>query len=577
MASSLLAMKKVSRKVHTPISFRAQRQLRFTPASLTSTPANSNQNDSQDNSAADFSTPADQQMAAQNTDVSHSKEQTSDDQLQAALSLQALNQQHSDNTTTPPLPALPLMQTRILPWEIAGNKVTSLYKSSPPDLVYPAGSRDEAVNERFITRMNMYLTQNFLVRSALSKATPHPFANYDRLKRYWAALGDSNRIFNTTETFATLDEIKVNGHMGFHSEMIELLWFGGCVSYGNIMAETYAIIYNWIKPDDLPDLEGLCEVHDGITFRDVVIKSLQTVRLQHTQELINHLYSKLDDIKLIMRPGGMTGYFAQVRSVKLRMKKQGEMVSESYLLRRIFLAVKGKHKKLDAVAAELRRKAGVSGVPIPIERVQDCLVDTFDFEIPSEDKKEKTSTVPANFATKRRAGDEHENGYPKKKKWKRRTFPKGSCANCPESTSHTTPYCYKTVRARKGLPSGWKWCTVHTEGIHYEHLCKRHAPNYPPPPKTTAARAEVEVSPDHLRQQLIAMIASTQPSQPAHSCGNGIVITKPKAREDFRQARDIPTNAATYGPPVDQIVKTIIGMSPDQRKQLQCQLADAGF
>ena len=87
-------MKKVTRKVHTPISFRAQRQLRFTPTSAISTPANPKQNESQDNAAADFSTPAGQQIAAQNINTSHAKDQNSDDQLQAALSLQALNQQN---------------------------------------------------------------------------------------------------------------------------------------------------------------------------------------------------------------------------------------------------------------------------------------------------------------------------------------------------------------------------------------------------------------------------------------------------------------------------------------------------
>ena len=191
--------------------------------------------------------------------------------------------------------------------------------------------------------------------------------------------------------------------------MIDLLWFGGCATYDNIMAETYTTIYNWINPENLSllDLEGLCEVHDDITFRDVAVKSLQTVRLQHTQDLINHLYSKLaDNIKLIMRPVGMTGYFAQVRSVKLRMKKKGEIVSESYLLRRTFLAVKGKHKKLDEVVAELRRKAGVSGVPIPLSNVFRTAWLTHSIsKFRQKKKKEKTSTVQANLATKRRASD----------------------------------------------------------------------------------------------------------------------------------------------------------------------------
>ena len=74
-------------------------------------------------------------------------------------------------------------------------------------------------------------------------------------------MGSPNKVFNTTETFSTLDKIKSNGHEAFHSELVELLWFGGVVSYGSIMAEVYAIIYKWIDPDDLPEIEGLCEIN----------------------------------------------------------------------------------------------------------------------------------------------------------------------------------------------------------------------------------------------------------------------------------------------------------------------------
>ena len=129
--------------------------------------------------------------------------------------------------------------------------------------------------------MDMYLNRNFLVRSIMNGDTPHPFLYYSRLQQYWQAVGTPNRKFNTTETFSTLDEIKSNGHGAFHDELTELLWFGGIVSYGNIMAETYAIMYNWIKPVDLSDIEGMCEYNDGVTFRMVIIDSLRLLRPQH--------------------------------------------------------------------------------------------------------------------------------------------------------------------------------------------------------------------------------------------------------------------------------------------------------
>ena len=78
-------------------------------------------------------------------------------------------------------------------------------------------------------------------------------------------IGD-NWSFDITKTFAMLQEIFDNDHTDFHQELYELLWFDGVLSYGNIMRETYAIIYSWIDADVLPDVDGLCEVDDGVLF-----------------------------------------------------------------------------------------------------------------------------------------------------------------------------------------------------------------------------------------------------------------------------------------------------------------------
>ena len=128
--------------------------------------------------------------------------------------------------------------------------------------------------------------------------------------------------------------------------MYELLWFGGVLSYGNIMRETCAIMHGMIALDNLPDLEGLCEASDGVSFRLVIKKSLRLVRPKHIQEIISRLYNQLDNTKLIMRTGGMAAYFGRLQKFKIDMKKHGEIVSDAYLLRRTTMAVSGKHKYL---------------------------------------------------------------------------------------------------------------------------------------------------------------------------------------------------------------------------------------
>ena len=246
----------------------------------------------------------------------------------------------------------------MLPWETLGSKATDLYKKVPPKLKYPAGSQEQSVNDRFLKRMDMYLFSNYQVRSVLVGSRPHPFLNYPRLKEYWTKRDSPLWKFDTTKTFAMLQAIKDQGHLDFHHELTELLRFGGVLSYGNIMRETYAIIYSFVDPDDLPDLEGLCEEDDGPTFRIILQRSLLIIRANHTQEIISDLYAKLDSAKLVMRPRGMAAYFGRITKFKNKLKTNQEIVSDSYLLRRTYLAIEGKHKKLDEAVSALRRAAG---------------------------------------------------------------------------------------------------------------------------------------------------------------------------------------------------------------------------
>ena len=148
----------------------------------------------------------------------------------------------------------------------------------------------------------MHLFSNFQVRKVLVGDRPHPFADYERLTQYWQQQGVNDWTFDTSTTFATLQEIFDKGHTDFHQELYELLWFGGVLSYGNIMRETYAILYTCIDADVLPDIDGLCEIDDGVTFRRVIIQSLRVIRPQHKQALISAEYEKLEGTTLRFTP-----------------------------------------------------------------------------------------------------------------------------------------------------------------------------------------------------------------------------------------------------------------------------------
>ena len=388
-----------------------------------------------------------------------------------------------------------------------------------------------------------------------------------------------------------LQEIFENGHTDFHQELYDLLWFGGVLSYGNIMRETYAIMYSWIEAEDLPDIDGLCEVDDGVTFRKVIIKSLRVVRTKHTQEIISRLYEKLDGTELVMRPGGMTAFFGRLKKHKLALKKHGEIVSDAYLLRRTTLAISGKHKTLTDALVEMRKIAGASGVPTTFAQAKDNLIDTFQFETPDSQKTEKLSaTVDANRADnqngqRKRRGDNDQRSQQRK----RRKLPKGSCKHCPESTTHYTSECYVTIREQMGLPGGWQWCTVHKKGTHYDHKCRRHAPNFPPVPKIipTAAAAACTPCQDQLTNRVLTMLGiPTHQPQPLQQQQQqhfpkkrkSIVITpSEKSQQNFRTARNVPTNVATQGPQVTNILASILAMDENQRQALTAGLTDAGF
>ena len=382
--------------------------------------------------------------------------------------------------------------------------------------------------------------------------------------------------------------------MAFHQELSELLWFGGTISYGNIMQQSYALImYSWIDPQEFPDLEGLCEENDGVTFRKIIRESLRIVRAQHVQTLISREYDKMCELTLVMKPRDMSAFFAKMNKYRLKLKKYGDTVSDTFLLHQCYTSIRGRHSELDKAIADMRKKAGTSGTPTTFIEAKEQLIDIFDFEVPITAKTEKDPAppVPAKQAgadpdpnRKRRPGPNDKT--PRKRA--RRTFPKGSCKYCPEATNHDTSTCYMTTRERMGLPAGYQWCLYHKKGTHYEHLCRRHAPDYPPVPTAKACLA----CPDQnttgssntgqLIQRIMGMVAShlpdQLPQQQPQQTRQAIKITPPPSRtQNFQQARSIPTNAATNGPPVADIVNRVMALSKKDREALSTQLEAAGF
>ena len=591
----MFSLAKVSankRKYHTPTTYRSQRRLFFTPDSASlQTP----------NTHADWHPVLPTQPPSPSADPQNTLRIDAADGN--AYTLNSFIQEYGGSTASPPqewedaqevtatIQCTPQTENfppnklaspeRVLPWENAASKITKLFNIAPPKLKYPAGSRDEDTNKRFIKKMDHYLFRSYHVRSVLVGEREHPFQNYPRLQQYWNIMGYPDWKFDSATTFALLDTIKANQHMQFHKELYDLLWFGGVVSYGNIMREIYAILYDWVDDTDLPDLEGLCEENDGPNFRKAMMNGLRLVRIQHTQEIIARLYNKLDGTLLVMRPGGMAAFFAKLNRIRLDLKKKHEHVSESYLLHRTYQAVESKHDKLTRAIAEMRRVAGATGTPTSFDKAKDNLIDTFDFEVPASAKTEKPlSNVSVNLAGNQ-FGNSNSGKYngkqrqkPSKKKAKR-VFPKGSCANCPNATDHTTPYCYLTKRKNKGLPPGWKWCTTHKNSLHYDHACFRHAPNYPPVPKIMA---QPENSSKALHGRVLKMLGLGD--DPSNSVPQPKIVITPAVQQPPQlppTAHRVPTNSASHGPPVNNIFGKIMTMSKPDRMLLAARLQKAGF
>ena len=284
----------------------------------------------------------------------------------------------------------------------------------------------------------------------------------------------------------------------------------------------------------------------------------------------------------------MTAFFGRLNKHRLKLKQYGETVSDAYLLRRTSLAMENKDKSLTDAMKAMRKLAGATGVPTTYTHARDNLIDTFQFETPDDAKKEQAlTTTGANFAgrkpepEKRKREDDKDNRNRRRRR--NRNLPKGSCKNCPNSTSHYTNECYITIREQKGLPNGWQWCLVHAKGTHYDHKCLRHSPNFPPVPKIIrgAAACIPCQDQDQFTKRVLTMLGiptKTPQPLPQQRRKNPIKITPPPHRQqNFQTAHNVSTNIAVPGPPVADILSTIMAMDANQRQVLSEGLINAGF
>ena len=125
---------------------------------------------------------------------------------------------------------------------------------------------------------------------------------------------------------------------------------------------------------------------------------------------------------------------------------------------------------------------------------------------------------------------------------------------------------------------GKEWCTTHKFGTHYDHMCRRHAPNYPNAPKIV----RVDVAKTEPTSEIAARVASLLGIPASQKSGvkqpNSVRIT-PAESSNFQMARNASANIATDGPPasISHIMNKILSMNKLDRQLLTSRLAKTGL
>ena len=393
-----------------------------------------------------------------------------------------------------------------------------LFRVAPPKLSYPTGSNDENINAHFVRSALGYLRSSTYVRDVIDwDPRPHPFYQFQPLTAFAASHGFPNFVFEPSSTLATLQWVQKISPQ-FATELRVLYNFGGIVSYANINERIYHIIYGWLNHatvgGDVHMLSGIDAsdgIFDGITLLRVVLDSLQIVRTEDVGLQAQRFSRKITSAVFVMQPGGMRAYLGIIDQHRLALINIKRPLTDAEILGRVKHHLLGKHDAIDNVFREMRLEERKSGIETTFEMAKVQLTDAYRYDVPDSDKTEKSPPVSANFTPTLPGEDgpkkRPRGGAPSHFKKKRRKFPKGSCPNCPESTTHTINFCYKEARKKKGLPASEQWCTFHRNASHWESECSRHPQNAHLRHKNRrAAFVQAEV-----QKQIKAMIA--QPRQ----------------------------------------------------------------
>ena len=415
-----------------------------------------------------------------------------------------------------------------MPWGDNIRAPSFLFRVAPPKLNYPTGSIDENVNAHFVRTALGYLRSSTFVRDAIDwDSRPHPFYYYAPLKEFASAHGRINFVFDNSKTLATLKWVQTISP-DFERSLRLVYNFGGVLSYSNISERIYHVVYGWLNHSTvggdvhlLAGIDASDGVFDGVTLLRVVLDSLQIVRNKDVTLQAQRFSKMISTSVFIMRPGGMQAYLGDVDQHRIALVNIKQPLSDAEILGRIITTLSGKHEQIDTTFREMRIAARKTGVETTFAAAKQQLIDCFRYDVPANVKTEKPpKLVPSNFTPTYGAtnGDNHKRkpGGQQKRPFRKRqrpSFPKGSCPNCPDSTTHTSKFCFKEKRKEKGLSAGEIWCEAHSEGVHWDSECSRHPGNKNIFAKNRA-KARVTLVEAAVARQISLMVSTTEDDSP---------------------------------------------------------------
>ena len=278
-----------------------------------------------------------------------------------------------------------------LPWEDVTNGPQSLFKYSPPKIKYPAGIEDPNKIKYYKLTIDGFLRESQAVKQVLSGLRKHPFIDNKELYDYAVSKNITDYKFVVSETQKTITWVKKENE-SLALKLTKLYNFGGIYSYATITEQIYMIYFKTLNPDitngDLHIISD-CERYDGITARQLIHESLQSLRIGDISSKSFIHSQNISNAKLPMRTGGAEVYFGVLDEQRLALVNLKQPLPDTEVVGRIFKQLKGMHKELDHTIKELRRKAGKEKRTLTYKEVKEALKDTFKFDVPDTDKTDK--------------------------------------------------------------------------------------------------------------------------------------------------------------------------------------------